>query len=1079
MARPLVLIFQELASPQATPNTPDLNTIVVGPAYDLFDYPDDAATILLPSTYGQLEAHAGNGTYPGYQPPATGSDAVTVLDGGYPGQSAGSKVDHASVKAVLRLPRVVLGSTYLGAGVAPVFGGSVTTTTADRTLVTITGGVTTDFVAAGIQPGDRVVMTSSQAGVEQTVVRVVQSVGEPNGSGLVAPGNENKLRLTQQLPDSGAGLGQWTYDANGEIRVERTLATQELLDPTDSIVTFPEPGSDKLVIKGGVGLSVQLTPAATVAVPAPATTTVTRTLSYAEVYLAYRALRQDLQEVGSVTSDDIRVVGGVSTLVGLGKIDARNPLAVGAFLALQNGGTVPIYYFGVATDDAAGHTSARGAMSNRRDLYCFVPMTQDLNVHAAYKAEFDQMADPNFAQTNGVIQKFRIVLGSIPLPTTETIYSGSISGVAQQPTGVNTNRYRTVSIAAVSTGSIGVRAVLPGDTVTFGLTPSSSDWQNRRGTHTVSHVNSSKDYPNPGDPSAFEVVPGSSRWDDSAGAVAGDIELLIRAPDGTVKVSNLARVDVSTGAGGTLGTVRYAMKNPTVVGGPYTVLYVASPGLPAVAVTIAGFAITVTVDGTTHTHTQVVNAVNAHPVVSALLLATVQAGGGQVVEPSSQATRDPIAGQTGAAANIVAGAAVGNMRVTGLTGMTALSVGNYLTISGAASGANNGTFLIAAFNNANSVDVVNAGAVIPDANNGALAWTERRPYTSVVPVVGSCTATVALNDDLFNRLEDGSATFLSAGVLPGDTVEFPLDPNNYGPTAFEGRVLSYKVSTVQNENRLLIANGEDDTGSVAKELPHFFARDLQDRYIDNTTPNAQNYRILRALSLEDQILALVTIAQSVRSKRLTIMWPDQVEVSDLRDGSLPRAVPTTRTLAGLQPSFYLACAVGGVIAGIPPQAGLTNGTFIGFTKLVHAQGYFSEPQLSRLSDGGLFVCVQRTPGALPECIHQLTTDPTAIEVGELSVVKNVDFLSKFFQDILETFIGQYNVLPETINEISRAVSDGAEQLKGRRVARFGPPLLEGSITSIGVSEFSADRIELFFNGKVPKPLNTVAFHLVV
>jgi hypothetical protein len=1079
MARPLVLIFQELAQPQATPNTPDLNTVVLGPAYDLFDYPDDASTILLTSAYGQLESRAGNGTYTGYQPPASGSAAVTVLDGGYPGQSAGSKVDHDSVKAVLRLPHVVLGSTYLNALIAPVFGGSVTTTSADRTLVSITGGVTTDFVAAGIQPGDKIILTSSQAGVEQTVVRVVQSVGEPNGSGLVAPGNENKLRLTQQLPDSGVGLGQWTYDANGEIRIERTLASQDLLDPTDTIVTFPEPGSDKLVIKGGITLSVQLTPVATVAVPAPATTTASRALSYAELYLAYRALRQDLQEVGSVTADDVRVVGGVSTLLGLGKIDSRNPLAVGVYLALQNGGAVPIYFYGVATDDAAGHTAARGALSPRRDLYCFIPLTQDINIHAAYKAEFDQLADPNFAQTNGVIQKFRIVLGSIPLPTTEAIYSGSISGVSQQPSGVNTAKYRTVSLAAASTGSISVQSVLPGDSVTIGLTPSSSDWQNRRGTHTLGHVNSSKNYPNPGDPSAFEVVPGSSRWDDAAGAVAGDIEVLIRAPDGTVKVSNLAQVDISTGAGGTLGTARYTMKNPTTVGGPYTITYVASPGLPAVTVSIAGFAITVTVDGTTHTHTQVVNAVNAHSVVSALLLAGVQAGGAQVVDPATQATRDALTGQTGAAASIVAGAGGGQMRITGVSGMSALSVGRYLTITGAASPANNGTFLISAFGGATQVDVVNAGAVIPDANNGALGWTERYAYTSVVPVTGSCTATVALNDDLFNRLEDASASFLTAGVLPGDTIEFPLDPNNYGPTAYDGRVLSYKVSTVQNENRLLIANGEDDSGSVAKELPHFFARDLQDRFIDNTTPNAQNYRILRALSLEDQLLALVTIAQSVRSKRLTVMWPDQVEVADLRDGALARAVPTTRTLAGLQPSFYLACAVGGVIAGIPPQAGLTNGTFIGFTKLVHSQGYFSEPQLSRLSDGGLFVCVQRTPSALPECIHQLTTDPTAIETGELSVVKNVDFISMFMQDILETFIGQYNVLPETVNELARAVSDGAEQLKGRRVARFGPPLLEGSISSIGVSEFAADRIELFFNGRVARPLNTVAFHLVV
>ena len=132
MARPLVLIFQELASPQSTPATPDLNTIIVGPAYDLFDYPDDAATILLAASYGELEDGAGNGVYTPYAPPAVGTDAVTVLDGGYPGQSDGSRVDHASVKAWLRLPRVILGSTSLSSTIAPVFGAGVTTVNTDR-----------------------------------------------------------------------------------------------------------------------------------------------------------------------------------------------------------------------------------------------------------------------------------------------------------------------------------------------------------------------------------------------------------------------------------------------------------------------------------------------------------------------------------------------------------------------------------------------------------------------------------------------------------------------------------------------------------------------------------------------------------------------------------------------------------------------------------------------------------------------------------------------------------------------------------------------------------------------------------
>ena len=90
MARPLVLVFQELAAPTATPSTPDLNTVIVGPAYDLLDYPDDAVSILISDAYGELDQDAS------YVPPTVGDAAITVLSGAYPAQTAGSLVDHGS-----------------------------------------------------------------------------------------------------------------------------------------------------------------------------------------------------------------------------------------------------------------------------------------------------------------------------------------------------------------------------------------------------------------------------------------------------------------------------------------------------------------------------------------------------------------------------------------------------------------------------------------------------------------------------------------------------------------------------------------------------------------------------------------------------------------------------------------------------------------------------------------------------------------------------------------------------------------------------------------------------------------------
>ena len=88
----------------------------------------------------------------------------------------------------------------------------------------------------------------------------------------------------------------------------------------------------------------------------------------------------------------------------------------------------------------------------------------------------------------------------------------------------------------------------------------------------------------------------------------------------------------------------------------------------------------------------------------------------------------PVTGQTGAAASVGAfGAGVSTM--TGLTGMTADSVGRFLTVSGAATGGNNGTFLIITFNGATSVDVSNVAGGSPDANDGSIVWAEREPYS--------------------------------------------------------------------------------------------------------------------------------------------------------------------------------------------------------------------------------------------------------------------------------------------------------------------------------------------------------------
>ncbi len=79
-------------------------------------------------------------------------------------------------------------------------------------------------------------------------------------------------------------------------------------------------------------------------------------------------------------------------------------------------------------------------------------------------------------------------------------------------------------------------------------------------------------------------------------------------------------------------------------------------------------------------------------------------------------------GLSGSAASTSAGASSDRIRLTGLVGMNAAIVGQFLEVSGAASAANNGVFKIVNYVSATSVDVYNPDAVQPDANDGSISW---------------------------------------------------------------------------------------------------------------------------------------------------------------------------------------------------------------------------------------------------------------------------------------------------------------------------------------------------------------------
>jgi hypothetical protein len=387
--------------------------------------------------------------------------------------------------------------------------------------------------------------------------------------------------------------------------------------------------------------------------------------------------------------------------------------------------------------------------------------------------------------------------------------------------------------------------------------------------------------------------------------------------------------------------------------------------------------------------------------------------------------------------------------------------------------------VVAALNSGTGVTVPFSGSVnlvaelvTPGTEQTALVATA---VSTTVAGVDDCTSAAVL-DAAFIRLFDSAATFITDGVLPGDIIEIPSNPNG----VYASSIKQFEVNTVVSEQRLEIVNisagaYQNNTSTVENELPH-----LDNRLGTGTlvSQGSIRYRVLRELTKTQQVSTLVSTSQSLNSRRAVLAWPDVVTVAGLVDNSKPKNSDGSSAAADPQPGYFLSAVIGGMTAGLPSHQGFSRLGIAGISRLQHSSDYFSEQQLTDLSDGGWYVFVQNSPSALPYSIHQLTTDPATLESGEYSIVKNFDFVSLFFVDILEPFLGIWNINNDTLGFIRQALNTGIENLKLRRVSKIGAPINSASITSIEVSSASADRVEVYMEVDLPKPLNVIGLHLV-
>lgn len=280
-------------------------------------------------------------------------------------------------------------------------------------------------------------------------------------------------------------------------------------------------------------------------------------------------------------------------------------------------------------------------------------------------------------------------------------------------------------------------------------------------------------------------------------------------------------------------------------------------------------------------------------------------------------------------------------------------------------------------------------------------------------------------------LTASNATFISDGVVPGDTI-----------AVYNGSTLlgNYTVLTLISNQQVVL-----NTTSAASGV---------------------SYYVSRMLSKTQRAQAVAAVSKGFGSNRVIHIQPDTVGINI--NGAIKYL-----------PGYYLCAAVAGLIAGFPVQQGFTNIGVAGVADIKYSNFYFTRAQLNTMAEAGTFLFVQDTNGSIPYVRHELTTDVSTLEYRELLVVKNWDFLSYFYYDKTKMFIGTWNITTDTLNTVRHTIDASSALLKSQKLPKIGPPLIDATIVTLGQNALNKDMVDLQLQIVVVYPFNYLNIYLTI
>lgn len=155
-----------------------------------------------------------------------------------------------------------------------------------------------------------------------------------------------------------------------------------------------------------------------------------------------------------------------------------------------------------------------------------------------------------------------------------------------------------------------------------------------------------------------------------------------------------------------------------------------------------------------------------------------------------------------------------------------------------------------------------------------------------------------------------------------------------------------------------------------------------------------------------------------QAERMIYMWPTAAYYYD----------PVVRTTVALD-GTYLACAAAGILASADPATPLTHKVLTGFRDVAY---HPSNTAANAIAKYGISI-VENNPTFGLRVRHGLTCNPTSAETQEISVVRQLDYVSQRLRDVMDANIIATKITRSTLGVVTSLATNTLQTIEEAQI----------------------------------------------